>query len=100
MAAAKWTSLTMMRHGLKIGVPSSSTTPTAHPSTETGMSLSSLIIDRTPSSRQPSQYRGHSKETEPPPANVALPSRVNVFTHSKLCRRMRAMRSLVAWLPR
>jgi len=49
MAAAKWTSLTMMRHGLKIGVPSSSATPAAHPSTEIGMSFSCLIMDRTPS---------------------------------------------------
>ena len=100
MAAAKWMSLNMMRQGLKIGVPSSSTTPAAHPSTKTGMILSSLIIDRILSWRQPSQNLGHSKETEPPPANVALPSRVNVFTHSKLCTRMRAMRSLVAWLLR
>jgi len=35
--------------GLKIGVPSSSATPAAHPSIEIGMSFSWLIIDRTPS---------------------------------------------------
>ena len=77
---------------------SSPTTPTAQPSTETGMSWSSLIIDRIPSCRQPSQNLGHSKEMAP--ANMALPSRVNVFTHSKLCLRMRAMRALVAGLLR
>ena len=58
------------------------------------------LADRIFSCRQPSPNRGHSKETDPPPANLALPSQVNVFNRFKLCSRMRAMRALVAGLLR
>ena len=75
---------TMKRHGFKIGVPFESRTPTAHPSMSTGTRPSVRTMASTAGSRQPSQPRGHSYDTDPSPAIAALPSCSKLRTNRRL----------------